>query len=82
MPSKEVSSILADTKDSYSNNSPYELFLTTSNGYTCGFDPYITFSRPLLKPHVVCVEKNPLHDHNTVVLYNNKIVTFLPNHEI
>ena len=52
MPFKEVSSILVDTKDSYSNNS-YELFQLLI-GYTCGFDPNTEFSRPLLKTHVVC----------------------------
>ena len=34
---EEVSSILSDTKDSYSSN-PYELFQVL-NGCTCGFDP-------------------------------------------
>ena len=33
---EEVSSILSDTKDSYSS-SPYELFQVL-NGCTCGFD--------------------------------------------
>ena len=44
MPFKEVSSILADTKDSYSNN-PYEPFQLLI-GYTCGFDPNTEFSLP------------------------------------
>ena len=41
---KEVSLILADTKDSYSSN-PYELFKLLI-GYTCGFDPNTEFSYP------------------------------------
>ena len=49
---KEVFSIFADTKDSYSNN-PYELFQLLI-GYTCGFDPTTEFSRSLLKANVVC----------------------------
>ena len=48
---KGVSSILADTKDNYNNN-PYELFQLL-----IGFDPNTELSRPLLKTHVVCVEK-------------------------
>ena len=52
---KEASSILADTKDSYSNNS-YEFFQLLI-GYTCCFDPNTEFSRPFLKTHAVCVEK-------------------------
>ena len=52
---KEVSSILADTKDSYSNN-PYELFQLLI-GYTCGCDPNTELSRPFLKTRVDCVEK-------------------------
>ena len=55
MPFTEVYPILADIKDSYSNN-PYELFQLLI-GYTCGFDPNTKFSCPLLKTHVVCVEK-------------------------
>ena len=55
MPFKEVSSFLADTKDSYSNNL-YELFQLLI-GYTCGFDPNTEFSHSLLKTHAVCVEK-------------------------
>ena len=55
MPFKEVSSILADTKDPYSNNpyKPFQLFI----GYTCCFDSNTKFSRSFLKTHVVCVEK-------------------------
>ena len=52
---KEVSSILANTKDYYSNN-PYEPFQLLI-GYTCGFDPNTESSRSQLKTHVVCVEK-------------------------
>ena len=55
MPFKEVSSILADTKDSYSNN-PYEVFQLLI-GRASSFYPNTEFSRPLLKTHVVCVEK-------------------------
>ena len=55
MPFKGVSSVLVDTKDSYSNN-PYELSQPLI-GYTCDFDPKTEFSRLLLKTHVVCVEK-------------------------
>ena len=47
MPFKEVPSILADTKNSYSNN-PYGLFQLLID-YTCGFDPNTEFSRHLLK---------------------------------
>ena len=47
MPFKEVSSIPADTKDSYSNN-PYELFQLLI-GYTCGFDPKYLIVTPLIK---------------------------------
>ena len=66
MPFKKVSSILFDTKDSYSNNS-YEPFQSRI-GYTCGFDSNTEFSRPLLKTHAVCVEKQPLHNHNSTVV--------------
>ena len=55
MPFKEFSSILADTKDSYSKNT-YELFQLLV-GHTCRFDPNTEFSRPLSKTHVACVEK-------------------------
>ena len=51
MPFKEVSSIPADSKDSYSNN-PYEQLLIS---YTCGFHLNTEYSRSLLKTHVVCV---------------------------
>ena len=49
MPFKEVSSILAYTKDSYSNN-PHELFQIPI-GYTCGFDLNTVLYAPLLKTH-------------------------------
>ena len=49
MPFKKVSSILANIRDSYSDN-PYELFQLLI-GYTCGFDPNTEFSSPLLKVH-------------------------------
>ena len=52
MPFKEVSTILSDTKDSYSSN-PYEHFQLFI-GCSCGFDPNTKFSRPLLKTHKVC----------------------------
>ena len=52
---KEVSAILVNTKDSYSKT-PYELFQLLI-GYACDLDPNTEFSRPLLKTHVVCVEK-------------------------
>ena len=55
MPAKDVSSILADTKDSSSNN-PYEVFQLLI-GYTCRFHPNTEFSHSLLKTSVVCVEK-------------------------
>ena len=49
MPFKEVSSILAYTKDSYSKNS-HELFQIPI-GYTCGFDLNTVLDAPLLKTH-------------------------------
>ena len=51
----QVSPILVDTKDSYSNNSCklFQLLI----GYTCGFEPNTDFSRPLFKTHIACVEK-------------------------
>ena len=52
---KEVSSVLVDTKVSYSNN-PYELFQLLI-GCTYCFDPNTDFSYPLLKTNVACVEK-------------------------
>ena len=55
MPFKKVFAILSDTKGSYSNN-PYEFFQLLIR-YTCGFDPNTEFPRPLLKAHVVCIEK-------------------------
>ena len=55
MPFKDVSSILANTRDSCSNNR-YELFQLLI-GYTCGFGTHTEFSRLLLKTHVVSVEK-------------------------
>ena len=45
MPFKQVSSILVDAKDSYSNN-PYELFQLLID-YTCRFDPNTEFLRPM-----------------------------------
>ena len=53
MPFKEVPSIPADSKDSYSNN-PYELFQLLIS-YICGFHLNTEYSRSLLKTHVVCV---------------------------
>ena len=52
---KNVSSIPTDTKDSYSNIS-YELFELLI-GYTYSFDLITEFSGPLLKTHIVCIEK-------------------------
>ena len=47
---KDVSSILFDNKDSYSNN-PFEPFQPLL-AYICGFNPNTEFSRALLKTHI------------------------------
>ena len=52
---EEVSSILSDTKDSYSSN-PYELFQVVVL-VVLTQDLNAKFSRLLLKTHVICWEK-------------------------
>ena len=68
---KEVSSILVDTKDSYSNN-PYEFFLTTYWLYLWFWPEYWIFTSLFKNPCSLC-RGTPLHNHiNTVVWYNEK----------
>ena len=68
---KEVSSILVDTKDSYSNN-PYDFFLTTYWLYLWFWPEYWIFTS-LFKNSCSLCRGTPLHNHiNTVVWYNEK----------